>query len=133
MIESKKILVAEDDADLREAIATALAKAGFTVIEAADGQIALNQAKNNTPDLIILDIKMPQMTGLEVLQQLRADDWGKKVPVIMLTAQADINSLSDAVTFGGTNLEYLTKTDWKLSDVVKKVKEKLGDPQAVAD
>lgn len=70
------------------------------------------------------------MSGLEALRLLRAEKWGEKIPVIMLTAQADVENLSEAVTTGGTNMEYLTKTDWRLSDVVNKVQDKLAQVEA---
>ena len=130
MSETKKILVAEDETDLREAIVTVLTDAGYKVLAATNGQEALRLARQEHPDLLMLDIQMPNMNGLEVLKDIRQDEWGVKVPVIMLTAHSDIGNLSEAVSLGGTHLDYLTKTDWKLSDVVEKVKSKLGDPKA---
>ena len=126
MADAKKILVAEDEKDLLEAIETVLNQSGYQVFTATDGRAAVSLALQEKPDLIMLDIRMPVMDGLDALREIRADEWGVNVPIIMLTAQGDINSLSEAVTLGGTKLEYLTKTDWKLSDVVEKVQEKLG-------
>ncbi len=123
---NKTILVAEDEPDLREALVTALSDEGFRVLAAADGEETLNLAFVEHPDLIILDLHMPKLDGHGVLKGLRQDDWGKTVHVLILTAFSDIESMSNTVMEGGINMEYLVKTDWKLADVVNKVKEKIG-------
>ena len=70
---------------------------------------------------------MPKIDGVEVLTKVREDmDWGASVPVIMLTAQSDLGKISDAVIPGGVHFEYLIKTDWKLTDLVERIKTKLA-------
>ncbi len=81
-----KILIAEDDPDIRGLIRLHLQKEGHTVLEAADGLTALKLIEKDAPQLIILDIMMPQLTGLDVLQTLRAT---RETPVIMLTARGE--------------------------------------------
>lgn len=80
------ILVADDDAQIRDVVRIALSQAGFAVAEAADGRAALEMAQSLTPDLIVLDIGMPEMDGLAVCRELRK---ASDVPVLFLTAQAD--------------------------------------------
>ena len=126
MDNNNTILIAEDEPDLREALATALSNEGFKVLPAADGEEALNLALAEHPDLIMLDLHMPKLDGHGVLKGLRQDDWGKTVYVLVLTAFSDVESMSNTVMEGGVNMEYLVKTDWKLDGVIGKVKEKLG-------
>ncbi|SFR31998.1 two-component system, OmpR family, response regulator [Yoonia tamlensis] len=80
------ILIADDDAQIRDVVRIALGQAGFAVAEAADGRAALEKAQSLSPDLIVLDIGMPEMDGLSVCRELRKVS---QVPVLFLTAQAD--------------------------------------------
>lgn len=81
-----KILVVDDDPRLRDLVTIALERAGHTVITAANGQQALTHALRETPDLIVLDIGLPELDGLEVCRRLRARS---QVPILFLTARAD--------------------------------------------
>ncbi|MEJ6404671.1 response regulator transcription factor [Yoonia sp. 2307UL14-13] len=83
---SGQILVADDDSQIRDVLRIALTQAGFGVAEAGDGQEALEMAHSLTPDLIVLDIGMPEMDGLAVCRELRK---ASEVPVVFLTAQGD--------------------------------------------
>lgn len=126
MSDQKTILVADDEIDLREALVTFLEAEGFNVLAATNGREALDLAWKHTPDLIMLDIQMPEMTGLEALRELRSSEGLENTHVMMLTAQSDMNNISEALQLGGTNFQYLTKTDWKLADVAARVKDQLG-------
>lgn len=83
-----RIMIAEDDARLRAVVAAAFREGGFEVDEAADGAEALYLAEQDVYDLLILDITMPVMTGMQVLEQLRANNFA--VPVLLLTARDGI-------------------------------------------
>lgn len=85
----RKILVVDDEAVLVETIAYNLEQAGYQVTTAADGASALEVARRESPDLIILDIMLPEMDGLEVCRQLRRDSGTSATPIIMLTAKGD--------------------------------------------
>lgn len=85
----RKILVVDDEAVLVETIAYNLEQAGYQVITAADGASALEVAHRDSPDLIILDIMLPEMDGLEVCRQLRREGNTATTPIIMLTARGD--------------------------------------------
>ncbi|MFT5037115.1 MAG: DNA-binding response OmpR family regulator, partial [Candidatus Azotimanducaceae bacterium] len=120
----KKILIADDEKDLREALFTVLAAEGYEVLTAENGKVALDIALAEHPDLILLDLNMPKLSGNEVLEALSTDEWGKYAKVIVLTALDDMDTLSKTMETGG--LDYLVKSDWKLEDIVRKVKEKLA-------
>src|ERR1017187_4181478 len=79
-----KIAIIEDDRDLQFIYKMKLEHAGFTVVAAADGQKGLEIAKSFQPDLILLDLRMPKMSGDEMLTRLRASDWGRNMRVIIL-------------------------------------------------
>ena len=81
-----KILVVDDDPRLRDLVAIALERAGFTVITAANGQLALTHAQREAPDLIVLDIGLPELDGFEVCRRIRARS---TVPILFLTARDD--------------------------------------------
>jgi CheY-like chemotaxis protein len=83
-----RILVADDDAALREGLHQVLALAGYSAVLAADGLVALERARADPPDLIILDHLMPGLDGLGVLRALQADPRLRQVPVILLTGAA---------------------------------------------
>ncbi len=122
--DTKKVLVVDDEQDLREAIKTALTYEGFIVETAEDGVEAFNKAHEFKPDLMLLDILMPKQNGIDTLRALRAEEWGKDIPVIIMTVLDDMEKLSDALESGAA--EYLVKTDISLGTIVEKVKAKLG-------
>ena len=84
-----KILIAEDEPDVRALIGSNLRNAGFEVIQAEDGPSALTLARGDSPNLLVLDLMLPGMSGLEVCRVLKGDPATAKLPIIMLTAQAD--------------------------------------------
>ncbi len=86
---ARKILVVDDEPVLVETIDYNLKQAGYQVITAADGASALEAARRETPDLIILDIMLPEMDGLEVCRQLRRESNTATTPIMMLTAKGD--------------------------------------------
>jgi two-component system alkaline phosphatase synthesis response regulator PhoP len=83
------VLVVEDDADIRELVRLHLGQEGFAVVEAADGRRALDLARTRRPALVILDLMLPEVPGLEVCRTLRAAEETAAIPVLMLTARTD--------------------------------------------
>lgn len=81
----KKILVVDDEQDSITFVETILKEEGFTVITAGDGLEGFHKAKQETPDLIVLDVQMPKMDGFEVFFRLRKEESTKNIPVVMLT------------------------------------------------
>jgi DNA-binding response OmpR family regulator len=82
------ILVADDDQDIRALVAFRLERAGYEVVQASDGEEAVRLAFERVPDLAVLDVMMPKLTGLEVTRRLRDAEETRRVPVILLTARA---------------------------------------------
>jgi DNA-binding response OmpR family regulator len=84
---SKTILVADDESHILHVVSLKLRNAGFRVVTARDGAEALEMAQNEKPDLLITDYHMPQLSGLELCQRLKADPSTSMIPTIMLTAR----------------------------------------------
>ena len=81
-----KILIVDDDEAIRKSLEKTLIAEGFEVITASDGVLGLESALGEKPELILTDVKMPRLDGMDMLGELRkSGDWGKKVPVIILT------------------------------------------------
>ena len=99
-----KVLIADDDADLRELIAFTLAQAGYLVIKAADGPAAVRAFESESADLLVLDINMPGLSGFQVCEAIRARS---RVPVMMLTVRGEEEDLVRALGLGAD--DYLTK------------------------
>ena len=99
-----RVLIAEDDQRLRAMVRRGLSYAGFEVLEAADGQDALNQALNVSPDLVVLDVGMPKLDGLAVCRALRATS---SVPILMLTARGEVSDRVNGLRDGAD--DYLVK------------------------
>lgn len=122
----KTIFVAEDESDLSSAIQASLASAGYKVVAVKDGEEALAQYKEVKPDLMLLDLNMPKVGGLEVLKQVRSDEDFASLPVTILTAQDDINTVSDVAVIGGMNTDFLPKADRSLEQIVEHVTQRLS-------
>ncbi len=101
------ILVVDDEKDILELIEYNLKKEGYEVIKASDGQSGIELAREKDPDLILLDIMMPEMDGFEVCDIIRADTRLQNKPVIFLTARSDEQSEIDGLNRGGD--DYITK------------------------
>jgi DNA-binding response OmpR family regulator len=89
-----KVVIADDDEDILELVAFRLERAGYEVITAADGREALDRVREHLPQLVVLDVMMPGLSGYEVTREIRADDATRDIPVILLTArvqEADVN------------------------------------------
>jgi two-component system, OmpR family, alkaline phosphatase synthesis response regulator PhoP len=119
----KKILIVEDERTILGPLTKKLEKEGFDVQQAPDGEIGLRTALQKRPDLILLDIVMPEMDGMTMLENLRTDTWGRDVPVVILTNLDDGKKVAEATKHG--SFDYLVKSDWSVSDVVDKIKQKL--------
>jgi DNA-binding response OmpR family regulator len=86
--ESPVVLAADDDADILELVAFRLERSGYTVLQARDGEEALQVALESKPDLAILDVMMPKLDGFELTRRLRAEEATSRMPIILLTARA---------------------------------------------
>jgi len=121
---AKKILIVDDENILLELLSKKFKEEGFEVEMASDGEEGFKKALEILPDLIILDVVMPKVNGLEMLAKLRNNEQGKDIKVIVLTNVKEIEKIEDAVKDGAS--EYLVKVEWSLENLVKKVKSKFG-------
>jgi CheY-like chemotaxis protein len=123
-MEAKKILVVEDNEDTREILLYRLKSMGdYEVLLAANGKEALEIAERTKPDLVIMDLKMPVLDGWEATKALRKTDWGKRLPVIALTAQAMERDEEKALGAGCD--DYIAKPIMDYTILKKKVEKLL--------
>ncbi|NWF52064.1 MAG: response regulator [Nitrospirae bacterium] len=115
----KKILVVDDELDLVETIRFQLETEGFNVITAYNGEDALNLARTENPDLILLDIMLPKLDGYKVCRLLKFDEKYKNIPIIMLTARAQEKDKIIGLETGAN--EYVTKP-FDMDRLLEKVK-----------
>ena len=102
-----KILIAEDERDIRDLVAFTLRFAGHEVFAASNGQEALEMAPQVTPDLILMDVRMPRMTGYEACKAMKANTDLKDIPVVFLTARGQESEVQQGLDAGAE--EYLLK------------------------
>ncbi|MFH0818730.1 MAG: response regulator [Patescibacteria group bacterium] len=119
----KQILVAEDDKFLRKVYQVKLAKEGFDVIIAKDGEEALKMALQNKPYLILLDMVMPKMSGFDVLEAIRANKDTQKTKVIILSNLGQDSDIQKGKELGV--LEYVVKSNTNLEDVISIIRKHL--------
>lgn len=122
--EKGKILVVEDEEILLTALKEELLSGGYEVEEAADGVEGLEKVKIFKPGLILLDLLMPKMDGMEMLQKLKADQETRDIPVVILTNLSDYEKISEALSLGA--MDYLVKANYKLEDLLEKVRTVLA-------
>src|SRR5271170_3853719 len=114
---SHRVLVVDDEPSIVDAVATSLRYEGFEVEEATTGRAALASAQDRTPDLIVLDVMLPDLDGLEVTRRLRMD--GIRSPVLFLTARDSLEDKVAGLTIGGD--DYVTKP-FALAEVVARAR-----------
>jgi CheY-like chemotaxis protein len=102
-IDSNKILVAEDSIASRRALCFVIKKLGYIPVEATNGYEAVDQAKRDPPGMIMMDIMMPAMSGIEALKKIRADEVLANVPIVMLTSLTDNETVIEAIQNGAND------------------------------
>ncbi|MBB4302945.1 DNA-binding response OmpR family regulator [Rhodobium orientis] len=120
---AKRVLLAEDEPNIVESLTFLLERAGFDVAVETDGRKALDKALADTPDVLILDVMLPEIDGYEILRQLRADRRADRLPVLMLTAKGQREDRDTALECGADL--FITKP-FANSEIVAAV-EKLSD------
>jgi DNA-binding response OmpR family regulator len=116
----KKILIVEDDKFLRELMAQKLAKEGYDVIEAIDGEDALKSIKEEKPDLVLLDLILPGKDGFEVLAKVKEDAALSKIPIIVLSNLGQKEDVERALNLGAT--DYMVKAHFTPGEIIAKIK-----------
>ncbi len=117
------VLVADDDEDILSLVSFRLARSGYDVITARNGTQALRLALERAPDLAVLDMMMPGMTGLEVTERLRASEQARTIPVILLTARVQKEDVDRGFAAGAT--DYIRKP-FSLDELRTRVEAALG-------
>ena len=124
MFSDKVILIVDDDLTLLEMYVERIKAEGAIVIQAQDGEEALAQAREDHPHIILLDIMMPKVNGLEVLKQLKSDEATAKIPIILLSALADEEKKKLAFSLGAA--DYIVKSETLPVDVIEKIQKALS-------
>jgi len=121
-----KILIAEDERDIRDLVAFTLRFAGYEVAAAANGEEAVEMAHKENPDLILLDVRMPRMTGYDACRILKANSEMKDIPIVFLSAKGQESEIQAGLEAGAE--EYLLKpfAPDQLTDRVKAILAKFG-------
>lgn len=121
---SKTILFVEDEAVMQKAVGEFLGVKGYNVIAALDGELGINMARTQKPNLILLDIILPKKDGFEVLKDLKNNEETKDIPVIVLTNLSQMGDIGKVMELGVTT--YLVKSDQSLKDIAAIVEKTLG-------
>ena len=121
---SKKILAVDDENDALLILKTSLGGEGYNVITATNGYDALALAQEEKPDLIILDLLMPEMDGFEVLQELKSSDTTGEIPVIVVSGVSEREKIKGALAKG---IDYFIIKPFDYSDLISKVRMALGE------
>lgn len=119
-----KIMIVEDDPTLRDIYTTRFGGEGYDVVSASDGELALSTAVKERPDLILLDVMMPKISGFDVLDILRATPETKDTKIIVMSALSQTADIEKGKNLGAN--AYLVKSQVTLSEVVEKVKAVLN-------
>jgi DNA-binding response OmpR family regulator len=119
----KKILVVDDEVDLVETLRFPLEMEGFNVLVSYNGEDALNQARKENPDLILLDLMLPKLDGYKVCRLLKFDERYKHIPILMLTAKTQEKDKLLGKETGAD--EYITKP-FDIDELMKKIKSYLS-------
>jgi DNA-binding response OmpR family regulator len=121
-----KILIAEDERDIRDLITFTLTFGGYQVVAAANGEEALEKARTEIPDLIMMDVRMPKMTGYEACQEMKKDERIKHIPVVFLSAKGQESEVATGLDVGA--VEYILKpfSPDQLTARVKELLQKYG-------
>lgn len=118
-----RILIVEDDKFLRELISQKLAKEGYDITEAVDGEEGAKMAKEVKPDLILLDLILPGIDGFEVLSKIKADPLSSSIPVIILSNLGQKEDIERGFKLGAT--DYMIKAHFTPGEIVDKIRSLL--------
>jgi len=121
---AKKILIIEDDKLLRKVIGKKLVMENYKVVEAMDGEEGLKFSESEQPDLILLDLVLPEIDGFEVLARLKKNPNTLKIPVIILSNLGDEEKVEKGLKLGA--VDYLIKAQLNPGDIINKIKKVLN-------
>lgn len=121
----KKILIVDDESNLRELFVDTLSPYGYECMTAKNGLEGLHLSQTANPDIILLDLRMPEMDGLTMLRALRKNESSKNTPVIILSTVNDEKSVSEALQLGVS--DFLEKSNWNVTELLERINGKLGN------
>ncbi len=125
MATSKKVLIVEDDQLIQRMYQKIFTFQHYTVVVANDGEEGVAKAQSEKPDVILMDVMMPKMNGMEALEKIKADAALKDIPVIMLSNLAGDGDMSTAMSKGA--LKYIIKSEHDPKEIVSIVDETIGE------
>lgn len=117
---AKKILIVEDDKFLRELISQKLMKEGYDIAEAVDGVKGVEAVKSEKPDLVLLDLILPELDGFGVLAKVKEDPQASQIPIIILSNLGQKDDIEKGLKLGAT--DYLIKAHFTPNEIVDKIK-----------
>ncbi len=120
-----KILFIEDEPALQETLGDFLGEQGHAVLSALDGEAGLEMVRRERPDLVLLDLILPRLHGIELLERMRQDPATAGTPVIILTNLESAEEVRRAIELGAK--AYLVKTNYTLDEVLEKIQSVLGE------
>lgn len=123
MGEGIKVLIIEDDKFLSELMSTKLSKEGFDMTLATDGESGVQQAGEVLPQIVLLDLMLPSMSGFEVLEKLKANDATRDIPVMILSNFGQESKVKKAMELGA--VDYLVKANFTTGEIIEKIKQVL--------
>lgn len=120
----KTILIVDDNELVRKSLAAAIKSNELDVLTATNGREGLELALEKHPDLIATDVHMPELDGLEMISKIRSDEWGKKVPILVMTVDEAAESINKALTAGVT--VYISKNVTDPAAIVDQIRTAIG-------
>lgn len=121
----KKILIVDDEPNIRELFVETLSLRGFECLTAKNGLEGLNLSMDTNPDIILLDLRMPEMDGLTMLRELRKNKVGEKTPVIILSTINDEKSVSEALQLGVS--DFMEKSNWNVTELMERIRNNIAE------
>ena len=118
-----KVLLIEDDIFLKKVIKRKLLKEGYKILEALDGREGINKIKGEKPDLVLLDLVLPEMNGFEVLSQIKKDKTLAKIPVIILSNLGEEEDIKKGLEMGA--VDYLIKAKFTPGEIMERIENAL--------
>ena len=119
----KKILIVDDEPNILELFVDTLSHHGFECLTARNGLEGLSLSITASPDIILLDLRMPEMDGLTMLRELRKKKGGENIPVIILSTVNDEKSVSEALQLGVS--DFLEKSNWNVTELMERIHNKI--------
>jgi DNA-binding response OmpR family regulator len=124
-MEQKRVLIVEDSPYLAESLVDMLSMKNYEAIVAPTGREGVQKAIEEQPDLILLDIRLPDIDGYEVFRRIRANEWGKDAKIMVLTASESTDIISKNIDLELENV--LFKPEWSVQDLLNRIEERINE------